>query len=268
MKTGPLSTVTGAGFGVLLGSLLVVPLIGLALSTSAQDLLDAVTHRSFGPALALSLSTTVTSLILIIMTGLPFAWWLATSTSRAAAIAEVIVEIPIVIPPAVIGVALLQTFGRQGVLGPALERLGIVLPFTESAVIIAQIVVSSPFFVQAAAAAFRKVDADMLTVARTLGASAPVAFARVALPIALPGLLAGASVAWARALGEFGATLVFAGNMTGRTQTLPLAIFAALESDLRLAVAISIVLATVGAGLLLGLRLGPALLKRARGGAT
>src|SRR5690606_27028473 len=132
------------------------------------------------------------------------------------------------------------------------------VPFTESAVILAQLVVSAPFFVQAAANAFRKVDADMMIVARTLGASQGSAFLRVAVPVALPGLVAGASLAWARALGEFGATLLFAGNMTGKTQTMPLAIYSALEADVRLAVVFSLVLAGVGVLLLAGIRVATA----------
>ncbi len=162
------------------------------------------------------------------------------------------------IPPAVIGVALLQTFGRRGLLGPSLDAVGVAVPFTESAVMLAQVVVSAPFFVQAAANAFRKVELDLLIVARTLGASRATAFFRVALPVALPGLVVGASLAWARSLGEFGATLLFAGNMPGETQTMPLAIFSALEADVRVAVVFSLVLAGLGAVLLLTLRLAPA----------
>src|SRR5690606_7726448 len=132
---------------------------------------------------------------------------------------------PVVLPPAVVGVALLQAFGHRGLLGPVLDSLSLRVPFTESAVVLAQLVVSAPFFVQAGANAFRKVDADVILVARALGATRSIAFRRVAVPIALPGLIVGASLAWARALGEFGATLLFAGNMTGKTQTMPLAIY-------------------------------------------
>lgn len=250
-----------AAFGGLLGAtlvgLLIVPLVALALSSSIYDVRVGVTHPIFLPALYLSIRTTLTSLAISALMGTPLAWWLATSSSRTARITEVLVALPIVVPPAVVGVALLQTFGRQGPLGPMLENLGMSIPFTEKAVILAQVVVSSPFFVQAAANAFRKVDKDTLIVARTLGASPAVVFFRVALPIARPGLVVGASLAWARSLGEFGATLLFAGNMTGKTQTMPLAIFSALESDLRIAVVFSLVLVAVGAGLLFGLRVVP-----------
>lgn len=234
-------------------------MVALALSTSVPDLRAGVGHPLFGPALSLSLRTTLTSLALIVVTGTPIAWWLATSSSRLVRPVGLLVDLPIVIPPAVMGVALLQTFGRQGLLGPLLGRAGVGVPFTEAAVVLAQVVVSAPFFVQAASNAFRKIDLDVLTVARTLGASSPAAFLRIAVPIALPGLIVGASLAWARALGEFGATLLFAGNLTGTTQTMPLAIFTALESDVRLAVVFSLILAAMGAVLLLLLRAAPAL---------
>jgi len=258
IRRSPLSGL-GALFGVTLVGLLVLPFVALAISTPVGDLSAGAAHPLFVPALLLSLRTTLMSLIVILVLGTPLAWWLASSHSRAARVTEVLVDLPIVIPPAVVGVALLQTFGRQGLLGPTLDAAGISVPFTESAVVLAQVVVSAPFFVQAAANAFRKIEPDMLLVARTLGAAPPMAFLRVAVPIALPGLLVGASLAWARALGEFGATLLFAGNMPGRTQTMPLAIFSALESDVRLAVVFSLVLAAVGVVLLLALRFAPAL---------
>jgi molybdate transport system permease protein len=177
-------------------------------------------------------------------------------------VVEAVVDLPIVLPPAVVGIALLETFGRSGLVGPVLVALGIQIPFTTLAVVLAQVVVSAPFYVQAAAAAFRRVDADLLIVARTLGQTQRGAFLRVAVPIALPGLIGGAALAWARALGEFGATLLFAGNLPGTTQTMPLAIYAALESDVRVAVALSLVLAAVAVFLLLALRLAPSFVAR------
>jgi len=249
--------------GFLLAAALIIalalPLVALMLSASPDDIRRGVAHPLFAQALWLSARTTLLSLLITVVAGTPLAFWLATTSARAARMIEVLVELPIVIPPAVVGVALLQTFGRQGLLGPVLEGAGIVVPFTERAVLLAQIVVSAPFFVQGAANAFRKIDLDTVTVARTLGASPAVAFLRVAIPIALPGLLVGASLCWARSLGEFGATLLFAGNMTGRTQTMPLAIFTALESDVRVAVVFSLVLAALGAVLLLLLRVAPLL---------
>ncbi len=248
----------GFGLGAILVVVLALPLGALLLSASVDDLKAGASSPLFAPALWLSLRTSALSLVLTVLGGTPLAWWLATSSSRTARGVELVVDLPIVIPPAVIGVALLQTFGRRGLLGPALGGVGVSLPFTEGAVLLAQIVVSAPFFVQAAANAFRKVEIDLMIVARTLGASPGAAFFRVAVPVALPGLVVGASLAWARALGEFGATLLFAGNMPGRTQTMPLAIVTALESDVRVAVVFSLVLAALGGVLLLGLRLLPA----------
>ena len=258
----------GVLFGVTLVGLLVLPFVALAVSTPVADLRAGAEHPLFAPALWLSLRTTLMSLSITVVLGTPLAWWLASSRSRTARVTEVLVDLPIVIPPAVVGVALLETFGRRGLAGPLLESFGVSVPFTGGAVVLAQVVVSSPFFVQAAANAFRKVEPDMLIVARTLGASPVVAFVRVALPIARPGLLVGASLAWARALGEFGATLLFAGNMPGRTQTMPLAIFSALESDVRLAVVFSLVLAAVGVVLLLAIRFAPMLRRSPARGAS
>jgi molybdate transport system permease protein len=157
----------------------------------------------------------------------------------------------------VVGIALLHTFGRSGLFGSELAMLGIQIPFTTAAVVLAQVVVSAPFYVQAATAAFGRVDGDLLIVARTLGQSPAGAFFRVALPLALPGLIGGAALSWARALGEFGATLLFAGNLSGTTQTMPLAIYTALESDIRVALALALVLAGVSVVLLVSLRAVP-----------
>lgn len=251
------------GFALVL--LLALPLVALVFSATVEDVLAGVSHPLFGPALSLSVRTTVISLAVVVVTGTPLAWWLATGRSRATAAVEVVVDLPIVIPPAVVGVALLSTFGRRGLLGPTLEGLGWSVPFTTTAVVLAQVVVAAPFFVQAAANAFRKVDLDLLIVARTLGASPSQAFFRVAVPVALPGLVVGASLAWARALGEFGATLLFAGNLSGVTQTMPLAIYTALERDVRVALVFSLVLAAFGAVLLVALRTTPALFARLSG---
>jgi molybdate transport system permease protein len=246
-------------------ALLVLPMLALLVASSPAEVLAGTRSPLFGRALWLSARTTVVSLALVVLAGTPLAWWLATASGRAARVVEAIVDLPIVVPPAVVGIALLEAFGRRGLLGPTLGAVGIQIPFTTLAVVLAQIVVAAPFFVQTAAAAFRRVDADLLIVARTLGQSPRGAFLRVAVPIALPGLIGGAALAWARALGEFGATLLFAGNLPGTTQTMPLAIYMALESDVRVAVALSLVLAAVSVFLLLALRVGPALVGQLSG---
>lgn len=250
-----LPVIFGGVLGATLVLLLVFPILALALAVTPGELLAATSHPLFWPALWLSLKTTLISLAAILILGTPLAWWLASSKHWVARVVGLLIELPIMIPPAVIGVALLMTFGRQGLLGGALEALGVQVIFTTGAVVLAQIVVSAPLYVRAAASAFSGVDEELLIVARSLGASQLQAIRRIALPMALPGLLTGASLAWARALGEFGATLLFAGNMSGKTQTMPLAIFSALEVDVKLAVVFSLVLTVAGGLLLTGLRL-------------
>lgn len=261
-----IGAIPGTTLAAMLLILLGLPMAALALSSSPTEILAGVRHALFLPALSLSARTTLLSLLIVVVTGTPLAWWLAASPpdQKRTRIVELIVDLPIVLPPAVVGIALLQTFGRNGLFGPQLGALGISIPFTSAAVVVAQVVVSAPFFVQSAANAFRKVDRDLMIVARTLGASPAQAFFRVAIPVALPGLLAGAALALARSIGEFGATLLFAGNLPGATQTMPLAIFTTLESDVRAALAISLVLAGVAVLLLFGLRLGPHLFKQWR----
>lgn len=243
--------------GPMLG-LLVIPLVALGLASSPADLAAGVRDPLFVPALWLSARTTVTSLAIIVATGTPLSWWLASEPPRRTRVIDVLVDLPIVVPPAVVGIALLETFGRSGLFGAQLEALGVQIPFTTVAVVLAQVVVSAPFYVEAAAAAFRRVDRDLLIVSRTLGQSPTGAFFRIAVPLALPGLVGGAALAWARALGEFGATLLFAGNLPGVTQTMPLAIYTALEADVRVALALALVLAAASVLLLFALRMAPA----------
>ncbi len=231
-------------------ALLAFPLAGLLFSAPPGELLRGLRDPAVGPAAALSVGTTAVSLAFIVAGGTPLAWVLARNAGPRWRALETVVELPAVLPPAVAGVALLLVFGRRGLLGPALSALGIGLPFTAAAVVAAQSFVAAPFYVQAATAAFRRLDRDLVLVARTLGASPVRVFLTVAIPIARPALAGGAALAWARALGEFGATLMFAGNMPGRTQTLPLAIYSALESDLRTAQGLSILLVAAAFALL------------------
>lgn len=243
------------GMGGALGLFLVVPLVALALSATPAELVAGLRSPVVAPALRLSLVTTLVSLGVVVTLGTPLAWCLARSRGRVARVIEAMLQLPIVVPPAVAGVALLLAFGRRGILGSWLgEGIGGVA-FTTTAVVLAQIFVSAPFHVQAAVSAFRRVDDRIVTVARTFGASPLRVFARIALPLAAPGIAAGAATSWARALGEFGATLMFAGNLEGVTQTLPLAIYTTLASDLRAAQALSIVLVVVALVLLLVVRL-------------
>jgi molybdate transport system permease protein len=226
--------------------LLVLPFVGLVLATTASELWHSAATPEFVTAMGLSLLTTLASMFVIAVAGTPLALWLATRRTVRARMVEVLVELPIVVPRAVVGVALLYTFGRRGLLGPLLGEFGISIPFTIFAVVLAQVVVAAPFYVQAATSAFRAVPEELVVVARTLGASSVYAFLRVTLPLARPGLVSALSLSWARALGEFGATLLFAGNLAGVTRTMPLAIYTAMESDTRVAVALSLGLASMG----------------------
>jgi len=239
----------GGGASILLAFML-LPLIALVATNSWGALLDGLNHPLVWPALKLSLTTTTISLSVVVLFGTPLAWLFARGSGRALAVLETVVRLPVVLPPAVAGVALLLAFGRMGLLGGVLGSLGISVPFTTAAVVLAEVFVSAPFFVQSATAAFRGLDEAHLVVARSLGASPARVFFRVALPIAAPGLVAGAAMAWARALGEFGATLMFAGNLTGKTQTLTLAIYTTFESDLVAAQSISVVMVAVAFSIL------------------
>jgi molybdate transport system permease protein len=248
-----------AALGTLSGGLLLLvllPVAGLFFTSSPAALLRGLADPLVGPAVRLTLATTTTSLALVIACGTPLAWLLARRRTRPWRIIETVIQLPVVLPPAVAGVALLLAFGRRGPLGPALASVGIGLPFTRAAVILAETFVAAPFYVQAALAAFRRLDPELVLVARTLGASRPRVFFTVAIPLARSGLAGGAALCWARALGEFGATLMFAGNLSGRTQTLPLAIYTALESDLQTAQSLSVVLVVVAFALLVAMRAG------------
>jgi molybdate transport system permease protein len=245
---------------IALGGILVIfltfPLLCLVLGTSWGEFVTGLSHPLVWPALKLSLMTTVSSLVLVVVFGTPLAWSLANRSGRTVRAIETLLELPIVIPPAVAGVALLLAFGRQGIGARLLHLEGRSVTFTTSAVIMAEVFVSAPFFIKAAISAFRRLDPQLLVVARTFGASTERVFFVIALPLAAPGVVAGASMSWARSLGEFGATLMFAGNLQGETQTLPLAIYTALEADLRAAQALSIVLVAIAFLLLLTVRFG------------
>jgi molybdate transport system permease protein len=242
-----------AGSG-LLGVFLLLPVLGLFATLRWDDFVGGLRNPLLGPALRLSLLTTATSLALVVVFGSLLAWRVARNPGFVSRWLEAIAQLPAVIPPAVAGVGLLLAFGRRGLLGAWLDRHGVALAFTTPAVVMAEAFVSAPFYVQSAIAAFRRLDDNLLVVARTLGASPFRTFLRVGLPLAAPGLVAGAAMSWARAVGEFGATLLFAGNLTGRTQTMPLAVYTAMESDLRAAQALSLILVAIAFTLLFVLR--------------
>ena len=191
----------------------------------------------------------------MIVFGTPISYLLATTEFPGKTLVTTLFELPLVLPPAVAGLGLLVAFGRFGLVGPQLTALGISLPFTKAAVVMAMTFVASPLYVRQAIAAFTAVDPDLLAASRTLGAGPARTFFRVAVPVAAPGLGAGAALGWSRALGEFGATILFAGSLPGKTETAPIAIYLGLEQGLNQALALGALLITVSAIVLIAAKL-------------
>jgi molybdate transport system permease protein len=236
---------------------LVLPLVALFLRVPPGDLVAALGKPAFRDALLVSVKTSAIAHAAVLLVGTPAAYALARARFRGRALVLALTELPLVLPPAVAGVALLAAFGRTGLLGGSLHAFGISIPFTQAAVVLAVAFVESPFYVRGAIAAFEALDASVIDAARTLGARPAKVFARVALPLAAGGLGAASAVALARGLGEFGATIIFAGSLERVTQTLPLAVYAQFEQDFDVALAISALFVLVGAFILVGLKLVP-----------
>ncbi len=224
---------------------LVLPLFVLLARAIEADLLQQLTQPTVTQALRLSLLTSIVSTLITITLGTPLAYSLARRKVPVRSAIETLLDLPIVLPPAVAGLALLLTFGRRGFFGPLLDTLGISLPFTTAAVIMAETFVAAPFYIRSAQTGFASVAHQLEESASDLGANPWQVFRRVTLPLAGTALLSGAILSWARALGEFGATILFAGSFIGRTQTMPLAIYQALESDLGSAIAIAAILVLI-----------------------
>ena len=238
----------------LLVLLLALPFLGLLARVTPAALLARLGQPNVRAALRLSLVTSAGATAVVALLGTPAAWLLATREFPGRRPLEVLVDLPMVMPPTVAGFALLLAFGRMGLAGRALSALGVSLPFTTLGVVVAQAFMAVPFYVGAARAGFASVDPRLVEAAATLRAGEWVRFRRVVLPLAAPSLLAGLAMAGARALGEFGATITFAGNLPGTTQTMPLAVYVALNDDLDAAVVLSVLLVLLSAGLLVGLR--------------
>ena len=233
---------------------LIVPVLVLLTRGVTGAFWPALASSAVQDALRVSLLTTGVTLLLTVVLVTPVAWLLARFDFPGKAVLETLLDLPIVLPPVVAGLGLLLTFGRGGLLGPPLELAGIRLAFSPAAVILAQLFVSAPFYLRTARAGFQAVDRDAEDAARTDGASDAQVFRRITWPLAFPFLLEGLVLAWARALGEFGATILFAGSLQGQTRTVTLAIYAALESDLAPALVLSAVMVVVAFGLLLLVR--------------
>jgi molybdate transport system permease protein len=234
---------------------LVLPLAGLVIRAPWTTLLSRLAQPGVLTALRLSVQTASIATVVCVMLGVPLAWLLARLDFPGRRIVRALVTVPLVLPPVVGGVALLLVFGRRGLIGGWLDAtFGITLPFTTSGVVLAEAFVAMPFLVIAVEGALRGADNRYEEAAATLGASRWTVFRRVTLPLVAPGIAAGAVLCWARALGEFGATITFAGNFPGRTQTIPLAVYLALETDLQAAIVLSLVLLVVSVAILVGLR--------------
>jgi molybdate transport system permease protein len=240
---------------VLVLSFLAIPIAAVFLDTSPGELIDSLGEPEATDALWLSLKTSLMALGLIILVGTPAAYFLATRRFRGRSVVLTLIELPLVLPPAVAGIALLASFGPKGILGGAVEDAGVELVLQTAGVVLALTFVAAPFFIRQAEASFSAVDRNLLDAARTMGSSEASALVRVAIPCAGQGLMAGVALAWGRALGEFGATLMFAGSFQGITQTVPLAIFARFSTDFTSALALSAVLVIVSAALLLTVKL-------------
>ena len=251
-RIGPVAAAVAAG---ALVAFLGLPVAALVIRVPPGDLLRRLADPVLLDALRLSLLTSIAATAAVAVLGLPVAWLLATRDFPGKRLLEVLIDLPMVLPPTVAGVGLLMAFGRNGLAGGALGAMGLSIPFTTLAVVVAQVFVAAPFFISATRAGLSEVDPRYLDAAATLRASPTRTLLRVMLPLALPSLVAGAAMTWARALGEFGATITFAGNMPGVTQTMPLAVYIALQSDLDASVAMSVLLLALSLGVLFAIRI-------------
>jgi molybdate transport system permease protein len=235
---------------------LLLPIVAIFAHTSPSHLVGQLSNPVVEDAFVVSLKTSLLAQLLIVVFGTPAAFLLASRRFPGHSLAITLVELPLVLPPAVAGIGLLAAFGRVGLLGSSLDALGVSLPFTQSAVTIAVAFVASPLYVRQAIAAFEATDADLAAASRTLGAGPVRTFFRIILPLARAGLIAGLALSFARGLGEFGATIMFAGSLQRVTQTLPLAIYAEFDRNFDATLAMSGALVLFSIVLLAGLRIG------------
>jgi len=234
---------------------LVVPLLGLLVRAPWGTLLTRLGEPGVRDALLLSLLCATSATVISLLLGVPLAWLLARTRLPGLRVVRALITVPLVLPPVVGGVALLLVLGRNGLVGQALDSwFGVTLPFTTAGVVVAETFVAMPFLIVSVEGALRAADRRYEEAAATLGASRWTVFRRVTLPMVAPGVLAGAIMCWARALGEFGATITFAGNFPGQTQTMPLAVYLAMETDPQSAIVLSIVLLAVSIVVLASLR--------------
>jgi len=253
----PFTVVLAAALTVVL-TFLTLPIVAIFTDTGPGELLASLGEEGALDALWLSLQTSAIAVALIVVIGTPAAYLLATRRFRGRSAVLTLIELPLVLPPAVAGIALLAAVGPSGILGGAIDDAGVQLVFAKAGVVVAITFVSAPFYVRQAEAAFGALDRSWLEASRTLGACEAATFVRVAIPAAIPGLVAGLALAWGRALGEFGATLMFAGSLRGVTQTAPLAIYERFATEFTSALALSAVLVAVSGAILLTVKLATA----------
>ncbi len=234
---------------------LFLPVLAIFVDTGVGRLVSSLGNSQSIDALRLSLETTAIAVAVIALVGTPAAYALATRSFRGKGLVVTVIELPLVLPPAVAGIALLAALGPKGILGGPLKDAHITLVFQTAGVVVAQVFVASPFYLRTAQTAFAGIDRSLLDTSRTLGSTEAGTVARVAIPVALPGLTAGLALSWGRALGEFGATLMFAGSLQGITQTVPLAIYDEFANDFPAALALSAILVIVSAAVLISVRL-------------
>lgn len=240
--------------GICVG-FLSLPLIALLLRVPLDSLLLYMGSPVVTDALRLSAISSLCTLLLIIVFGTPVAYLLGRRAFPGKRLVETLIELPLVLPPAVAGVALLFAFGRRTPFGTLLHEFNLDVAFTIAAVVLAQTFVAAPFYIKAARAGFQGVPKELMEAAQTQGASAAQVFLHIVVPLALPSIAGGAIMSWARAVGEFGATILFAGNFQGSTQTMPLAIYISLESDINAAIVLSAILVIMSFTVLLVFKL-------------
>ena len=250
-RRAPLALVA---LGSVAGAFLVLPLVGLLWRAPWSDLSTTLTDSTVLRALRVSFIASIGALVACLLLGVPLAWVLARVDFPGRSLVRGLVLVPMVLPPVVGGVALLLAFGPRGLLGGTLDFFGITVPFTTAATVVAATFVSLPFLVLAVEAAFASVDAELEDVAYTLGGSPWYVFRTVTLPLVRPAVVSGATLAWARSLGEFGATITFAGSIAGVTQTMPLAVYQVLPTDPDAALTLSLLLLVISASVIVALR--------------
>jgi len=230
---------------------LLTPIVALVARVSLADLLSNLVDRQVAQAVGLSMVTTLTTMLVAVVAGTPVAYLLARRRFRGRTGLDTLIDLPMILPPSVAGIALLMAFGRRGLIGHYLDDVGIEIAFTQIAVVLAQTFVATPYYVKSAAAGFASVDHELEQAAALDGATSLQAFRHVTLPLAWRALVGGAAMTLARALGEFGATIIFAGNLPGRTQTMPLAIYIGFELNLNTALALALILLVASFAILL-----------------